>query len=354
MKKLLLILLLATSASIIRAYDFQVGDLYYNILSDQNNAVEVTSSADDPQNQYNYPALASATIPSTVTYQGIEYNVISIGDYTFINCSTLTSISIPNSVLSIGKFAFADCNGLTSVIIPNSVTSIGGSAFNGCLSLSSVMIPNSVINIGSNPFIYCSHLASLVVDTGNPVYDSRENCNAIIETATNTLISGCQNTIIPNSVTCIDYAAFAYCLGMTSINIPNSVTSIGNNAFYYCLGLKSVTIPNSMTRMGEMVFAGCSALAAITCKSVTPPTLGSEAFLEVSKSIPLYVPENSITLYKGANQWKDFTNIQAISGGEDALDDITIAPDKVKYYENGQLLILRDGKTYTLQGQEVK
>ena len=91
----------------------------------------------------------------------------------------------------------------------------------------------------------------MVVENGNTKYDSRNNCNAIIETATNTLISGCKNTIIPNSVTSIGSHAFYRCTGLTSVTIPNSVTTIGNYAFYGCTGLTSVTIPNSVTSIGR-------------------------------------------------------------------------------------------------------
>ena len=236
-------------------------------------------------------SLTSITIPNSVTY---------IGGYAFYGCSSLTSITIPNSVTSIGQFAFLGCSGLESIvvesgnpkydsrnncnaiietstnklivgckntIIPNSVTSIGSYAFDGRSSLISITIPNSVTSIGSGAFSDCSGLESIVVESGNSIYDSRNNCNAIIETSTNNLIAGCKNTIIPNSVTSIGSSAFSGCSGLTSITIPNSVTSIGNSTFEGCSSLTSVTIPNSVTSIGDDTFCNCSSLDTITINS---------------------------------------------------------------------------------------
>ena len=170
----------------------------------------------------------------------IPNSVTEIGNLAFDACDSLTSIVIPNSVTSIGQYAFYDCSGLTSINIPNSVTSIGHGAFAWCSGLTSIVIPNSVTEIGVGVFDDCTELASIVVESGNPRYDSRNNCNAIIETANNMLIVGCKNTTIPNSVTVIGYWAFYSCSGLTSIDIPNSVTAIGDSAFYDCGRLTDV------------------------------------------------------------------------------------------------------------------
>ena len=231
-------------------YDFVRNGIYYLVTSAENKTVEVAPSEDQSYS-------GGITIPSTVTYMGQIYTVTSIGSYAFYSCFSLTSVTIPGSVTSIGAYAFCQCISLTSVTIPNSMTSIGDGAFWDCSGLTSITIPNSVTSIGSGIFSYCSGLISIKVASGNSRYDSRNDCNAIIETATNTLISGCQNTTIPNSVTSIGYSAFSNCTDLTSITIPNSVTSIGDDAFHGCEGLTSVTIPNSVTSIGDGAFNGC-------------------------------------------------------------------------------------------------
>ena len=221
--------------------------------------------------------------------------------YTKSNCistllffkTKLKLIILPQNVTTIEDGAFKDCGVLTSIDIPNSVTSIGYEAFSGCSSLTSFTIPNSVTSIGNYAFSNCSDLTSIKVESGNVKYDSRNNCNAIIETSSNTLIRGCKNTIIPNSVKSIGNNAFSGCSGLTSITIPNSVTSIGDNAFSGCYNLTSVTIPNSVTSIGDYAFSGCSGLTSVTIpNSVT--SIGWDAFRGCSGLTSVTIP-NSVT-----------------------------------------------------------
>lgn len=193
----------------------------------------------------------------------IPQSVTNIGDFAFSGCSGLTNITIPNSVTNIGNYAFDGCTGLTSITIPDSVKSIGDEAFQYCTNLKSVTIGSGVTNIGNYVFLECAEL-NINVSDKNTVYDSRNNCNAIIETATNTLIEGGKNTIIPSSVTSIGRGAFYACSGLTSITIPDSVTSIGVNAFSYCDSLTSVTIPDSITSIGWGAFEYCTGLINVT------------------------------------------------------------------------------------------
>lgn len=212
--------------------------------------------------------LTSANIGNSVTY---------IGETVFLDCTGLTSVHLGNSVTTIGNSAFSGCSSLCDINLPNSVTSIGELAFKGCAALPSLAIPNSVTSIGGYFLYGCSGLTSLTVEEGNPVYDSREDCNAIIETSTNTLIAGCQNTIIPNTITNIGKFSFYQCTGLTSINIPNSVTTISRGAFWYCSNLTDINIPNSVTTIEGSVFMYCKQLSSIVLpNSVT--SIGEFAF----------------------------------------------------------------------------
>ena len=381
--------------------------LYYNIVDGHAEVVNPFTGS--------YVS-GNLVIPSTVTYNGDTYNVTvlygtfqgcfgltsvsipnsitSIGESAFRGCSGLTTVTIPNSVTAIGNEAFSGCSGLTTVTIPNAVISIGESAFSECSGLTSLTIPNSVTAIGNEAFSGCSGLTSITVESGNVVYDSRENCNAIIETSTNTLITGCMNTIIPNSVTSIDSYAFSGCSGLTSVTIPNSVTSIGNGAFSgcsgltsvtipnsvtsirnstfrYCSGLASVTIPNSVTSIGNIAFSGCSGLASvtipnsvtsigsnafsycsglteITCFVSTAPFLYSNVFNGVTNTIPVNIPYCSTNSYQSG--WSYFNNfIESVAVTEFCV--ITSSEQTLHYTINDDSTSVRlDGHKNDISG----
>ncbi len=330
------------------AYDCQVDGIYYN-LNKTNKMAEVTYKNSN-YNSYD----GEMNIPEKFSYEGVEYSVTNIGKWAFFECSGLTSVTIPNtvsfisehafsgcrgltsvtipnSVITIGWWAFERCSGLTSVTIPNSVDCIESYAFQFCISLTSLTIPASVTRIGRAAFRDCSSLTSIKVDGDNYKYDSRNNCNAIIETSTNTLIAGCMNTIIPNSVTSIGHEAFCGCSGLTSVNIPNSVTSIGNDAFCGCSSLTSVTIPSSVTSIEIGAFSGCSCLTSVISEMENPCNIDKACFSDiVFNKVPLYVPKGTIDNYKSTEFWNKFVLIKETESGS-TPDDRKCATPTISY-----------------------
>ena len=255
---------------------------------------------------YGCSGLTSVTIGNTVT---------NIGSAAFSGCSGLTSITIPNCVKRIYDRAFYGCSGLTSITIPNSVTNIGPHAFFGCSGLTSVTIGNSVTSIGVEAFSGCSSLNTIKVGSGNMKYDSRNNCNALIETETSILI-----------------------LGSNNATIPNGVIYIGDGAFYGYTGLTSITIPYCVTSIGSFAFENCTGLTSVTSLATNPPTCGYQTFQGINQSAcRLKVPEASIDLYKAADQWKDFYNIEATAINAPTVDNGGVT---YQYYDlNGQQLL---------------
>lgn len=404
MNLLLLVLALLGGTATLRAYDFEANGIYYSITDQDAATVSVTAGDDKYSGDVTIPAsvshdgksfavtaiggnafqacsdltsvvmpegieaignyafsgcanLAAIVIPKSVRQLGREAfshcaslaavtfseGLETVGTAAFISCISLTSITIPASVTSIGERAFASCSGLTAIevregnknydsrggcnaivrtasntlvagcqstVIPEGIESIGSDAFYSCSGLTSVTIPASVTSIGDLAFMGCIGLVSVKVAAGNTKYDSRNECNAIIETAANTLTVGCQSTVIPGTVTHIGKNAFYGCSNLTTLDIPEGVTSVGDNAFLSCSLLASVTFPRSMEQIGSRAFCFCSSLKDVYCRTAKVPSTSTDAFdYSNTENATLHVYDFTYDAFSSTEPWSGFGNI---------------------------------------------
>ena len=278
--------------------------------------------------------LKEVDIPNTVT---------TIEDKAFYYCDSLRKIYIPESVVSIGNETFMHCSGLISIavnekntvydsrdncnaliqkgtdtlimgckntVIPSGIKQIAEGAFFGCSGLKSIAIPESVTEIGFSSFLECTGIEQITVDEKNTVFDSRKNCNAIIEKEHNILLKGCGNTTIPNDIEIIGEAAFMYCDTLTSVTIPNSVTTIGSRAFVGCTSLNDITISEGVTQIEDYTFWGCTGLSSITLPE-SLITIGYSAFSECTSLRSIVIP-NSVTTI-GSRAFNGCTGLSSIT-----------------------------------------
>ena len=241
-----------------RAYDAMVDGVAYNWNDDGTATVTYTA-----RNTANYSGITEVNIPVEVTYDGTTRQVTAIGENAFIYCYSLASVTLPPTIKRIDQSAFRACQSLTTIALPASLESIGMWAFYNCNHLESITIPASVTSIHEEAFRSCTAVKSISVVEGNTAYDSRGGCNAIIETATGTLIIGCPATVIPQGVTALGSTAFFGMQDLTAITIPGTVRSIGLQTFYNT-GLTQLELPASVNAIGSYAFANCLSLETIT------------------------------------------------------------------------------------------
>lgn len=276
-------------------------------------------------------------------------SVTAISGNAFERCSSMQTIIIPNSVISIGGYAFKSCTGLNSLNIPNSVINIGESAFESCTGLTSVIFGNSVATIGKYAFLYCSNLTSITIP------------NSVISIGEGSF-GACTNLVyftIGNHVTSIGVSAFYNCINLKNITIPNSVKSIGSSAFHNCKTLTSLSIPSSVTSIGEAAFTNCSGLTSIYAYPIDPINLKStiDIFGNVNKrtTCSLFVPSGSISAYRNAFQWQDFTNIIEMTTGL-----FPISQSNIKIMTDNGKVIIENAKAsdkveiYGISGIKIK
>lgn len=235
-------------------------------------------------------------------------------------CIGCVNTVIPATVTALGELCFSGKPGLKEIEIPNSVTSIGKCAFWADVDLTKVKMPTGLKNLGGSPFGACDRITSIVIDEGNPLYDSRNNCNAIIETATNTLIQGFSTTKIPESIKVIAHSAFRTLATLTEIEIPASVEKIEPEAFLYCNQMtKVVTHIKKPFAVSSMVFSGDN--------------------MKIAK---LYVPYGTREAYANAPGWDNFHTI------------IEMDPVEGEYTKNSASVVTTDfGKGYAALNDKV-
>ena len=271
----------------------------YNLTSvvvDANNenfdSREDSNAIIDSDNDELIVACSSTKIPISVK---------SIGDFAFYHCNLMEQLVIPEGVKSIGHHAFFGCSSLKTIVLPESLTEIGAGAFDGCNSLISMVIPKNVKSIAEgNIFMACNSLTSVVVDSANPNYDSRSNCNGIVRKSDSALIASCRHTSLSNDIAVLG----DYCFEGTiihSVNIHKNIQLISGNAFELCYELDEINVsaenPNYtsvkgsnalLSKDGKTLLVGCR--TTVIPESVE--TIGHNAFAGRYSNLMLRIPEN--------------------------------------------------------------
>ena len=250
-----------------------------------------------------------------------------------------------NEPRAVGLMEIADCT--EDVVIPATVTynglqyivstvGMGGSIItnDARITIKSIFIPKTIQVVNMRALSDCPHLCSIVVDEENPYLDSRNDCNAIVTSKdwgspANTLIAGCQTTTIPNSVTEIGNYAFYRCDSLKHMTVPNGVTTISDGAFSECSSLSSIKLPESLTQLTQQwIFSECTSLKEVFFFAKTPPYIAYGMFRGITPTI--YVPKESLDAYKNALYWQDF-DIQAIPDSM-YFDDNHFVKDSIHYH----------------------
>ena len=318
---LFLLLLVSVAGSCLYAEQFDsiVGGINYRFDTEDSSAMVIDRyNFDYYFNDYN----GDIVIPEIVTIGDTATFVVDeISSDAFYE-SNITSVSIPNSVTTINLGAFGRCYMLNKVALPEHLTSLSDEIFYHCSNLVSVSIPEGVTYIGNYAFTLCEKLPIIA---------------------------------IPQSVEYIGDSAFTACKKLVSFDIPERVISVGDGVLKDCKKLTYLTISASVISIGDWAFAGCERLLSVTNHALTPQTISADVFEGVDKTAcTLYVPAESVELYRNALVWKDFTHIEPIEQTE-GMDNVSYkASQTSKLLRDGQLFILRGNRIYTLIGQEIQ
>jgi hypothetical protein len=272
-------MLICSTASYAQEFNFE--NITYFVNSEEDQTC-VLSKVDTKFKEY--------TIPEKVTYNNKQYTVVAIGSGAFYLRKEVQKVTLPNSIKYIRQTAFSGDEKLEEINLPEGLETIEHGAFDGCSSLKNIYIPKTVTLIEDRAFFLNKGLTGIVVDEENPVFDSRNNCNAIIETATNKLLFASQQTVIPADITAIGDGAFSGRFNIKSIEFPEQVTAIGEQTFYNCSDLEKVVLPEGIQSLGEECFVYCDNLQSINLPA-SLSTIGSRVLAGCKKLSNITLPE---------------------------------------------------------------
>ena len=283
-----------------------------------------TITVEASNNVYSSPLNSNAIIKTDTKelVKGCSKTIIPndikiIGNNAFAYCKSLTTIKLPDTLTSIGTSAFSNCLSLNSITFPDALEKIGNLAFKNCVALRSINIPSQVSSIGRRAFHKCN-LDTITIDTLNSIYNSNNNCNAIIKTATSTLIQGSNKAFIPEGIKSIESDSFAGCSIIENINIPASVSSIETLVFLGC-NLKTITVDPANNNFVSI--DGCNAiidksnnkLMYGSQNTVIPNTvteIASNAFQGIKSSSDLVIPASVTKIYSNSLKSSSFNSIK--------------------------------------------
>ncbi len=273
------------------------------------------------------------------TFDGVLMDKAQTRIITYPAKLAATTYTVPATVKTIDKRAFRDLAYLTSVTIPASVSKLEYSMFYQSYSLNEINIdPANTAYRSEDGVVYTADMDTLIVYPAgktSKTYTVNASVKAIGQAAFS-YANHLETLTLPEGLTTIEDAAFTSCESLKEVNLPESVTKIGMAAFTFCrkleslvfpphiteitmgffigcTALRSVTIPAELTTIGKTVFTACPSLTEITCLCTTPPAVDLTTFLSVkTNTISLYVPDESVDLYKATPIWKGF-NVKGIS-----------------------------------------
>ena len=330
------------AANVFTATTIEGVEMTFKVISEEDKTCQVGVGTNENR-AVDKNVSGTLTIPEKAN----GYTVISIGSYAFRECKNLTNVVLPVGITSIGNSSFSNCTGLQYINFPEGLKSIGESCFHTCSSLREINIPASLTSIGYVAFASCGSVTSISVAEGNAVFDSRNNCNAILVTSTNQLFRGCRNTRIPDEVQSLANCSFSRCpissiqlpsnlisiggwafsgTGLEIVNIPEKVRSIGWQAFEGCANLTMVSLPASLTFIDDYAFCNCPKLTNIRSFIQEPFNVPEHTFVNYKagaynpSDATLTVPTGTKAKYEVTEGWNKFQNIVEVEAPEGNIE----------------------------------